>query len=40
MANNGVASVIFGGTAMTMALLLRQQAKKINLSPKLALELQ
>ena len=35
----GVASVILGGIAMTMALLLRQQMKKIKLSPKLAMEL-
>lgn len=35
----GVVSVILGGTAITMALLLRQQAEKIKLSPKLAMEL-
>jgi hypothetical protein len=35
----GVASVILGGTAITMALLFRQQAGKIKLSPKLAMEL-
>jgi hypothetical protein len=35
----GVVSVIVGGTAITMALLLRQQAEKIKLSPKLAMEL-
>ena len=35
----GVVSVILGGTAITMALLLRQQAGKIKLSPKLAMEL-
>ena len=36
----GVVSVILGGTAVTMALLLRQQVEKIKLSPKLAMELQ
>lgn len=35
----GVVSVILGGTAITMALLLRQQAGKIKLTPKLAMEL-
>ena len=35
----GVVSVILGGTAITMALLLRQQVEKIKLSPKLAMEL-
>ena len=35
----GVVSVILGGTAITMALLLRQQTGKIKLSPKLAMEL-
>jgi hypothetical protein len=35
----GVASVILGGTAMAMALLLKQQVEKSKLSPKLAAEL-
>jgi hypothetical protein len=35
----GVASVILGGIAMTMALLLKEQMEKIKLSPKLAMEL-
>jgi hypothetical protein len=35
----GGVSVILGGTAITMALLLRQQVEKIKLSPKLAMEL-
>jgi hypothetical protein len=35
----GVASVILGGIAVTMALLLKQQMEKIKLSPKLAMEL-
>jgi hypothetical protein len=35
----GAASVIIGGTAMTMALLVKQQVEKIKLSPKLAMEL-
>jgi hypothetical protein len=35
----GVASVILGGTAMTMALLVKQQVEKMKLSPKLAMEL-
>jgi hypothetical protein len=35
----GFASVILGGTAMTMALLVKQQVEKMKLSPKLAMEL-
>ncbi|MBV9177711.1 MAG: hypothetical protein JO297_11800 [Nitrososphaeraceae archaeon] len=35
----GVASVILGGMAMIMALLLKHQMEKIKLSPKLAMEL-
>jgi hypothetical protein len=35
----GAASVILGGTAVTMALLVKQQVEKIKLSPKLAMEL-
>jgi hypothetical protein len=35
----GIASVILGGIAITMALLLKQQMEKIKLSPKLAMEL-
>ena len=35
----GVASVILGGTAMTMALLVKQKVEKMKLSPKLAMEL-
>ncbi|HZA06545.1 MAG TPA: hypothetical protein VE619_02470 [Nitrososphaeraceae archaeon] len=35
----GVASVILGGMAMTMALLLKHQVEKFKLSPKLAIQL-
>ena len=35
----GVASVILGGTAMTMALLVKQKVEKMKLSPKLIMEL-
>jgi hypothetical protein len=35
----GIASVIMGGSAMTTALLLRQEIAKKRLNPKLAVEL-
>jgi hypothetical protein len=35
----GIASVIMGGSAMTTALLVRQEIEKKRLNPKLAVEL-